>query len=85
MEDFSFIHIISHNIFTHTLLFLFIHAAMLASDFRKKVHVVKEADMYQYLAEDAPQYLPDETAKGQVATDELVQDFITYRKHVESA
>jgi CRAL/TRIO domain len=56
---------------------------MLAKDFRKKVHVVQEADMYQHLADNAIEYLPDETEKGKVNTDELVQDFIAYRKHVE--
>lgn len=57
---------------------------MLASDFRKKVHVIKEEDMMQYLAADAADYLPDETEKGKVNTDEIVQDFIAYRKHVEA-
>lgn len=57
---------------------------MLAKDFRKKVHVVDEADMYQHLAEDAVEFLPDEIEKGKVNTEELVKDFIAYRKHVEA-
>jgi len=56
---------------------------MLSSDFRKKVHVIKEKDVMEYLADDAAKFLPDEMEKGVVNTDQLVQDFITYRKHVE--
>lgn len=56
---------------------------MLSADFRKKVFVIKEDVMYDHLAEDAVDYLPDETEKGKANTDEIVQDFITYRKHVE--
>jgi CRAL/TRIO domain len=57
---------------------------MLAADFRTKVFVIKEDEMLAHLAPGAEEFLPDETAKGKVPTDALVQDYITYRKHVEA-
>lgn len=56
---------------------------MLASDFRKKVHVIKEDDVLQYLEDGAEEFLPDEMKIGKADTDALVQDYITYRKHIE--
>jgi hypothetical protein len=57
---------------------------MLTSDFRKKVFVIKEEEMLTHLAPGAEEFLPDETAKGKVPTEALVQDYITYRKYVEA-
>lgn len=57
---------------------------MLASDFRKKVHMIKEEEMFQFLEDNAKEFLPDDVAAGTVDTEALVQDFITYRKHVEA-
>jgi len=57
---------------------------MLAADFRKKVFIIYEDELMEHLAAGAEEFLPDETKKGQANTDAIVQDFITYRKHVES-
>lgn len=56
---------------------------MLASDFRKKVHVIPEADLSKYLHEGFETYLPDETDLGKADTDALVEDFVTFRKKIE--
>ena len=56
---------------------------MLASDFRKKVHVIDESDISQFLMDGYVSYLPDEMQDGEVNTDDLVKDFVTYRKSVE--
>lgn len=56
---------------------------MLAPDFRKKVHMIPEEDLKSFLAEGYETYLPDDTAHGKASTQELVEDFVTFRKHVE--
>lgn len=56
---------------------------MLAADFRKKVHVIKEDKLHEYLQEGFETYLPDDTELGQVDTSDIVKDFVTYRKRVE--
>ena len=58
---------------------------MLAPDFRKKVHVIKESKIGDYLMEGYETYLPDETATGKADTEGMVEDFVTYRKAVEAA
>jgi hypothetical protein len=57
---------------------------MLAKDFRKKVHMIHQADMSKYMASDYALHLPDDFSIGTISTDELVGEFISYRKHVES-
>lgn len=56
---------------------------MLAPGFRKKVKICKESKISKYLEEGYEQFLPDDMQTGRVATTELVDDFIEYRKYVE--
>ena len=56
---------------------------MLAPDFRKKVHMIVESDLSKFLGEGHEKYLPTDLATGKLDADELVRDFVTYRKHVE--
>jgi hypothetical protein len=56
---------------------------MLSKDFRKKVHVVPETELSKYLAEGFEIFLPDEMADGRAPTDDIVKDFVAYRKSVE--
>ncbi|CAJ1936019.1 unnamed protein product [Cylindrotheca closterium] len=51
---------------------------MLAPSFRKKVKVIKEPMLDNYLMEGYQQYLPDDLATGTVDTFQLAQDFVTY-------
>jgi hypothetical protein len=56
---------------------------MLAPDFRKKVHMIGESDLFNFLGEGYENYLPTDLAAGKLDADELVRDFVTYRKRVE--
>jgi len=56
---------------------------MLAPDFRKKVHVIKESKIGEHLMEGYETYLPDEMATGKADTAAMVEDFVAYRKAVE--
>jgi hypothetical protein len=56
---------------------------MLAADFRKKVHVIPEAKLAEFLAHGFETYLPDDAALGKADTQALVEDFVTYRKEIE--
>lgn len=56
---------------------------MLAPSFRKKVKVIKEAKLEDYLMEGFENYLPDDLATGSVDTFQLARDFVTFRKHIE--
>lgn len=58
---------------------------MLAPDFRKKVHVIPEAKVSQFLEPGFESYLPSEMAHGKADVEELCQNFVTYRKRVEAA
>merc|ERR1711920_793797 len=57
---------------------------MLSKDFRKKVSVIPERELSNHLAEGFEDYLPDEFeyAAGQkgASTDDIVKDFVAYRK-----
>jgi len=57
---------------------------MLAADFRKKVHMIPDSRLEEFLADDYQTYLPDDVSKGMVDTDVMVEDFIAFRKNVES-
>jgi len=57
---------------------------MLSKDFRKKVHVIPEAELSKYLSEGFEEFLPDELADGRASTDDMVKDFVAYRKSVEA-
>jgi len=56
---------------------------MLSKDFRKKVHVIPVSELSQYLTEGFEDFLPDELAGGRASTDDIVKDFVAYRKSVE--
>lgn len=57
---------------------------MLAADFRKKVHMIHEEDLPNFFEEGFQAYLPSDCTKnGKADTQELVEDFVTYRKKVE--
>jgi hypothetical protein len=56
---------------------------MLSPQFRRKVHMIPEKKLHKYLQEGFEEFLPDDTSLGKANTDQLVQDFVTYRKHVE--
>lgn len=56
---------------------------MLASDFRKKVHMIQESDLKNFLAEGFESVLPDDVACGKASTADIVKDFVEYRMSVE--
>eukprot|EP00535_Pseudo-nitzschia_heimii_P013046 CAMPEP_0197193024 /NCGR_PEP_ID=MMETSP1423-20130617/26276_1 /TAXON_ID=476441 /ORGANISM="Pseudo-nitzschia heimii, Strain UNC1101" /LENGTH=269 /DNA_ID=CAMNT_0042646073 /DNA_START=85 /DNA_END=894 /DNA_ORIENTATION=+ len=56
---------------------------MLSKDFRKKVNVIPEAKLSKYLSEGFEDFLPDEFAGGRASTDDIVKDFVAYRKSIE--
>ena len=56
---------------------------MLASDFRKHVHMIDESELGTYLEKGFEASLPNEFPSGEANTDELVSDFIRYRKYAE--
>lgn len=57
---------------------------MLAADFRKKVHMIPESDLPNFLMEGYEAYLSDDVETGKAPSDEMVADFIKYRKYAES-
>jgi len=56
---------------------------MLSKDFRKKVNVIPESKLSKYLAEGYEDFLPDELAGGRASTEDMVKDFVAYRKSIE--
>lgn len=56
---------------------------MLTDDFRKKVSVIYEPELSNFLAEGFEDFLPDEFSNGRASTDDIVKDFVAYRKSVE--
>ena len=58
---------------------------MLTKDFRKKVHVIKEDKLSDFLEPGYENFLPDELQCGTVSTDDIVSDFIKYRKFMETS
>lgn len=57
---------------------------MLSPNFKRKVHMIPEAKLGDFLAPGYTKYLPQEFARGEVDAGELVQDFIRYRTYVET-
>ena len=57
---------------------------MLAPGFRKKVHMIPEEKLGEFLQPGFSKYLPDEFKCGSARSASLVEDFITFRKHVEA-
>lgn len=58
---------------------------MLSPAFRKKVHMIHEAKLSQFLPAEFAQYLPDEFQCGQADVPAMVNDFIAFRKLVEES
>lgn len=58
---------------------------MLSEHFREKVHLVPEGVLVYYLAEGFEDFLPDEFSNGYASTEDIVKDYIAYRKSVERA
>lgn len=56
---------------------------MLTKDFRKKVHVIKQNKLADYLTAGFETYLPDDVDSGKADTEAMVKDFVVYRKKVE--
>lgn len=57
--------------------------AMLVPSFRRKVKVIKEAMLSEYLMSGYEEFLPNDFMSGKVDTKALAQDFVTYRQYVE--
>jgi hypothetical protein len=58
---------------------------MLSSNFQRKVHMVAEDELGFFFKQGYEKYLPDEFVEGEASTDQIVEDFITYRMAVEEA
>jgi hypothetical protein len=56
---------------------------MLSADFRKKVSVIPESELSNFLSKGFEEFLPDEFTDGRASTDDIVKDFVAYRKSVE--
>ena len=56
---------------------------VLAADFRQKVKMIQESELHHYLNDNYQNYLPDDMECGKASTEQMVQDFITYRKYIE--
>ena len=56
---------------------------MLTPSFQKRVHIIPNSQLDVYLGDGYRTYLPDDMADGQNSTEEMITDFIEYRKHVE--
>lgn len=58
---------------------------MLAADFRKKVFMIPQEKLGDFFVDGFETYLPDDVSGlGKASTAEMVQDYVTYRKHVEN-
>lgn len=57
---------------------------MLAKDFQKKVHMIPASRLADFLAKGYEQYLPDELEGGTASADDVVKEFVAYRKTVEA-
>ena len=56
---------------------------MLVPSFRRKVKMIKESELPKYLQDDYVTYLPDDMSTGKANTEELVEDFVSYRKYLD--
>lgn len=56
---------------------------MLTENFRQKVHMTPESQLFAFLKPGYEAYLPDDMTTGQVDTDLLVRDFLAYRLYLE--
>ena len=58
---------------------------MLSKGFRKKVHFTNEDELWTFLKVGYEEYLPDEFIDGKASTEQMVEDFVKYRKNLEAA
>ena len=57
---------------------------MLAAGFRKKVHMIPQSQLHEYLSDGFEEYLPDEfVGIGKAHVPQMVKDFVIFRKHHE--
>lgn len=56
---------------------------MLSPTFRKKVHMIREDDLFSFMDMDFEEYLPNEVRGGDVNTGCLVRDFVRYHQTLE--
>ena len=56
---------------------------MLAPDFRKKVHMIPQTQLVDFLAAGYEEFLPDDVTGGKADTEQMVKDFVTFRKRYE--
>ena len=57
---------------------------MLGITFVRKVHMISHGELPEFLEPGYEDCLPNDVRGGKCSARELVQDFITYRRHVES-
>lgn len=56
---------------------------VLTKEFTKKVHQIERFELDKYLANGYETFLPDDMSGGMSNTQEIVDDFVLYRKYVE--
>jgi len=56
---------------------------MLTPSFQKRVHIIPNSQLDIYLRNGYRAYLPDDIIGGKNSTEEMIKDFIEYRKYVE--
>jgi len=57
---------------------------MLTADFRKKVYMIPGDRLCDFLEEGFEEFLPEDIALGKASIDDMVSDFVAYRKFIES-
>jgi CRAL/TRIO domain len=57
--------------------------SMLASDFRKKVKMIPQSQIGEFLMEGYEAFLYDDMKGGQANTQEMINDFLIHRKEIE--
>jgi hypothetical protein len=58
---------------------------MLSVEFRKKVHMIPQEDLSQFLAPEYELFLPDDIQCGKAPTESIIKNFIAERKIIEHA
>lgn len=58
---------------------------MSTPDFQERLKMISEFELPQYLAAGYEEFLPNDMTTGEALTDELVGDFVEYRKAIEAA
>ena len=58
--------------------------SMLSKSFAKKVHMIKEEQLGEFLMDGYEQHLPDEFISGWKVTEEITDDYIDLRRYEDS-